>query len=349
MDATVPSRRPGRIPSLDGLRAVSISLVVIYHIWGARFPGYLMSTGNLGVRIFFVISGFLISGILLKEMDSTGKVSLKKFYTRRALRIFPAFYVYCIAVGVSASLGAIQLHKGDLIEAATYVINFFPGPEQSVYVKHIWSLCVEEQFYLIWPAVLCFAGKKRGLMAACGCVLVVPLIRLAYWFFVPSFHDVLDRRFETVADALATGCLLTGGQAMLSKLPAYNAFLRSKYFLVVPVAIYLDANFVANHPRLYLLLGETVLNIGIALCIDRWVRYPGGVVGRILNSSALTGIGVMSYSLYLWQQPFVSPESADFIRFPLGVILACVVSLGSFFLIETPFQRLKTRMVTIRT
>lgn len=339
-----PLSRPGRLPSLDGLRAVSITLVVVYHLWGTRFDRYLGSLGNLGVRVFFVISGFLITGILLNELESTNSISLKQFYARRALRIFPAFYVYCIAAGVIAAAGLIIVEPRDLLEAATYTINIFPGAEQSVYVKHIWSLCVEEQFYLIWPALLCIAGKRRGLTIACIWLFAAPTIRILYWLYFPGLHDVIDRRFETVADALATGCLLAGIQSWLSNAESYNRFLCSRYFALVPVFVYLDANFVGLHPRVYLAMGQTLLNVAIALCIDRWVRYPNGIAGRFLNISPVRTVGVMSYSLYLWQQPFVSPESVAFTKFPINIVLACVFSAGSFFLIEKPFQRLKSKI-----
>jgi peptidoglycan/LPS O-acetylase OafA/YrhL len=343
--ASIAGKAPVRIPSLDGLRAVSIGFVLAFHIIGmAAFGGAFSDLGNLGVRIFFVISGFLITDLLLREQDRNGKISLRRFYARRTLRIFPAFYVFLSAIGICASIGWIAIHKVDLLEAGAYIINYFPGYQHSRYVRHIWSLAVEEQFYLLWPGVLSVAGKRRGLMIAAAFILIAPVIRMTYWFFIPNMHDMMDRRFETVADALATGCVLAGAQKWLSSQTAYNRFLRSPLFYCVPLIVLLDSVFVTPHPRISYGIGITILNVGIALCIDRWVRYPQGVVAAALNSAPLRAVGVLSYSIYLWQQPFLdSDNNAAFTPLLLSLLAIAACSVGSYFLIEQPFQRLRSR------
>lgn len=330
-----------RIPSLDGLRAVSITLVMLYHVTG---HGLFSPLGNLGVRVFFVISGYLITGLLLQETARNGKINLIEFYKRRALRIFPPFYVYLLCIGLLGAAGFLVLNRGDLVEAACYIINYFPGSGQSVYVRHIWSLAIEEQFYILWPGVLRFGGQKRAFQIAAIFLVAAPALRLIYWLFVPSFHEVMDRRFETVADALATGCLLAGSQDWLRERPRYNAFLRSKWFYLVPVLPYLAYVFLGDHPRLFYTFAISLANISIAVCIDRWVRYPGGWIGTLLNSTPFRWVGLLSYSIYLWQQPFLDAEgSAFYNRFPLNFILAAAFSLGSYFLIERPVQKLRAR------
>ncbi len=330
-----------RIPSLDGLRAVSIVMVMVYHLAGHGIFGPL---GNLGVRVFFVISGYLITGLLLKEQESKGHISLVAFYKRRALRIFPPFYLYLAVVALCGASGLFVLRHGDIVQAACYIINYFPGSEQSVYVRHIWSLAIEEQFYILWPGILRFGGRKRAFQIAAAFLVLAPALRLIYWLYVPSFHDLMDRRFETVADALATGCLLAGFQSWLRGNPRYNAFLRSKWFYIVPVIPYLDYLVLGDHPRLFYTFGLTIANVGIALCIDRWVSYPDGRVGDLLNSPPFRWVGVLSYSIYLWQQPFLDAEgSALYNRFPVNLCLAALFSLGSFFLVERPVQKLRAR------
>jgi len=306
--------------------------------------------GNLGVRVFFVISGYLITGLLLQEATATGRISLFKFYKRRALRIFPPFYVYLLCVGLFGAAGFIALNRGDIIQSACYIINYFPGPEQSVYVRHIWSLAIEEQFYILWPVLLCFGGRKRAFRVAAAFLVAAPAIRLLYWVFVPAFHATMDRRFETVADALATGCLLAGYRNWLSAQPRYVDFLRSKWFYIVPFLPYLTYFFWGNRPRLFYTFGITIANLGIAICIDRWVRYPDGLVGRILNSAPFCWMGVLSYSIYLWQQPFLNTEgSALYNRFPLNLCLAAIFTLGSFYLVERPVQKLRSRLAAPQT
>src|SRR6202041_2487881 len=154
--------------------------------------------------------------------------------------------------------------------------------------------------------------------------------------------DLMDRAFETVADALATGCLLAGAQAWLASQPAYNQFLRSVAFYCVPLVIILDSVFLTPHPRATYGAGITILNVGIALCIDRWVRHPEDVVGTVLNSAPFRVVGVLSYSLYLWQQPFLDSaiDSVPALMFRLLAVAAC--SIASFFLIEQPFQTLRS-------
>jgi peptidoglycan/LPS O-acetylase OafA/YrhL len=334
-----------RLPSLDGLRAVSIGLVIAFHMVGmTAFGGAFANIGNLGVRIFFVISGFLITGLLLKEQERTGAISLRRFYARRTLRIFPAFYTFLAVIGICAATGLITVHKFDLLEAGTYIINYFPGSQHSHYVRHIWSLSVEEQFYLLWPCVLSLAGRRRGFMVAAAFIVIAPALRLIYWFFVPQMHDVMDRAFETVADALATGCLLAGAQAWLASQPRYNRFLRSVAFYLVPLVVILDSVFLTPHPRATYGVGITILNVGIALCIDRWVRYPEGVAGTMLNSAPFRAVGVLSYSLYLWQQPFLDSDIGSAPALILRLLAVAACSVASFFLIEQPFQRLRSRV-----
>lgn len=135
-----------RIRTLDGLRALSISLVILGHLAGnPRIPPRLadaMDFANFGVRVFFVISGFLITMLLLKEEAKTGTISLRNFYIRRVFRIFPAFYAYFAVIAVCSLAGYIVVNHSDLLAAAFYVMNFRFHP--SWYLGHLWSLSVEE-------------------------------------------------------------------------------------------------------------------------------------------------------------------------------------------------------------
>src|SRR5579872_915461 len=149
--AVAPPHVPGRIPSLDGLRAISIALVFLGHIVATRGAPQALNpfihVGNLGVKVFFVISGFLITTLLLKEYSRTGRVSLRGFYTRRTLRIFPAFYTYVGIIIILHLLGFVALRENDLIHAITYTMNYQVTREWEL--NHLWSLAVEEQFYLL--------------------------------------------------------------------------------------------------------------------------------------------------------------------------------------------------------
>lgn len=300
--------------------------------------------GNLGVRIFFVISGFLITGLLLAEHKKTGGICLKQFYLRRTLRIFPAFYAYVLIVFLLGILGVIALWKYDLLRAVTYTSNYFPWNSQSFYVRHLWSLANEEQFYLLWPFCMAIFQPRRAVKIAAGVVLIAPFVRAAVMALGSPYTLTIDRRFDCLADILATGCLLALLSPRLATWTPYLRFQQSRWFLLVPVSVLLAVS-TQNHPHLYFLLGDTVANLGIALCIDRAVRFPGDLVGRILNTSSLRYIGLLSYSLYLWQQLFLVPDSPNWwCAFPANLLLSGAVALLSFYGIELPFQRLKSKL-----
>jgi peptidoglycan/LPS O-acetylase OafA/YrhL len=332
---------PSHIPSLDGLRAISILLVLISHLDGTRnFPSWLFAytgdTGNLGVRVFFVISGFLITTLLLKEVDKTGHISLRGFYTRRTLRIFPAFYAFTLVIAIFSFAGWIQLRDGDLLHGLTYTMNYhFP---HSWYMAHIWSLSVEEQFYLLWPAVLLFCGPRRGPWVSGGVILIVPLLRFGTWWFFPNHMYRTGEEFHTVCDALASGCLLAAVFNVLGRFQAYLKFIHSAWFAVVPaLGVLMYASSVST--RFYVLFGITILNVCIALCVDRCVRCPDTPFGRLLTWSPLVYAGQLSYSLYLWQQPFLNRHSTSlWCAFPQNIAMVGLCSLASYYIVERPIR-----------
>lgn len=168
-DAAAP-RDHARLSSLDGLRAISIALVIFEHLRRTRgytlgdLNAYFGDYGRLGVTVFFVISGFLITTLLLRERERRGSISLKGFYLRRAVRIFPAFLAFMAFIIVAHEMGWIQLNRYDLVSAFTYTVNYHPG--RSWYIGHLWSLSVEEQFYLLWPLALVVLSRTRALAAS---------------------------------------------------------------------------------------------------------------------------------------------------------------------------------------
>ena len=334
-----------RIPSLDGLRAISIVLVLLGHLAGTRnFPlsaavGNYWGIAHLGVGVFFVISGFLITGLLLDETARNGTIRLGRFYFRRTLRIFPAYYAFLAAVAIAGALGTVSLAPHDISRAMTYTSNYDAG--RSWFVGHTWSLSVEEQFYLLWPAALLLSGSRRGLVIAVGVVLAVPVVRLIEWEALRTFSDGIGARFETVADAIAIGCVLACLRRRLHESAGYMRFLRSPLFVAVPVVAF-AANMTHDHPLVYFVAGLTTVNIAVALCIDWCVTFPEGRVGRVLNATPLVYVGWLSYSLYLWQQPFLNRAStAPIAAFPLNIIIAVLLALISYYAVERPSLALR--------
>ena len=340
----------GRIPSLDGLRAVSIGLVLLAHLVGTRsFPvsagaGQVLALGELGVHVFFVISGFLITRLLIDELGRTGRISLADFYLRRTLRIFPAYYVFLLVLAVLAWLGVVQLASGDLTHALTYTSNY--DSARSWYVGHTWSLSVEEQFYLLWPVLMVLAGRRRALWFAALAVAVAPLIRTASWELMRASGDGVGHRFETVANAIAIGCVLAGTRDWLHGQGWYCRLLESGLFFLIP-CLALAGSLLYDHPVAHFLIGISVMNLSIAATLDWCVMFGSGRVGRMLNWKPLAFVGTLSYSLYLWQQLFLNRTSGAAIAgFPLNLVLAFAAAATSFYLVEQPALRLRRRLET---
>ena len=320
--------------------------MLISHLAGTRnFPisaaqGNFWGLGEFGVVVFFVISGFLITGLLLDEIERTGTIRLGLFYFRRTLRIFPPYYTFLLALMFAA--GATQLSWNDTLHALTYTANY--DLERSWFVGHTWSLSVEEQFYLLWPAVLLFARTRRAILIAAAVVIASPLIRVGEWELLRASGYGIGHRFETIADAIAIGCVLAGVRPWLHKTAWYPRVLGSPLFLAVPVAA-IGANLLHDHPLANFAVGMTVTHIAIALCLDWAVTYHEGRVGRVLNAAPLVFVGWLSYSLYLWQQPFLNRASNSVLAsFPLNIMIVVALALLSYFLVERPSLALRKKL-----
>lgn len=333
-----------RIPSLDGLRALSIALVMLGHLSGTtgfiQLPQLLSGVSFLGVRVFFIISGFLITSLLLEEEARTRTVSLGHFYFRRTMRIFPPFYVFVACMALAGSMGWIELREHDILAAVTYTMNYHQ--DRSWFLGHTWSLAVEEQFYLLWPLLMKYLGSRRAAHAALVTVVCAPLVRIALLIFAPGFREGIGETFPTVADAIATGCLLAFYRDRIGASSLGGRFLNSRAVWITPVLVLGVASIPST--KFGFLVGQTLANVGIALVLERVVRSPGDAVGRFLNTPVVIRVGVLSYSLYLWQQPFLNRYSDHPIAmFPLNVALACVAAAVSYRVIERPALRLRTR------
>ena len=243
---------------------------------------------------------------------------------------------------VATTMGGMQLGDHDLAYALTYTSNY--DPARSWFVGHTWSLSVEEQFYLLWPALIGLAGRRRALVAAAGAVLLVPAVRVASWELMRWSGDGIGHRFETVADAIAIGCVLAGTRDWLHRSALYMRVLASPWFLIVP-CLAVAGNLLHDHPVAHFVIGMSVTNLAVAATIDWCVTYASGRVGRVLNCAPLVFVGTISYSLYLWQQLFLNRSAVNAMStFPLNIVLACAAALASFYLVEQPSLRLRSRI-----
>ncbi|MGH8274219.1 MAG: acyltransferase family protein [Gammaproteobacteria bacterium] len=343
----------GRIPSLDGFRAISILMVLFGHLSGTRgFPltleAYKHGPGHLahlGVLVFFVISGFLITSLLLSEREKTHTISLKRFYLRRVLRIFPAFYTLILALAVATLIGWIHLTGHDFAYALTYTANYYPN--RSWQIGHLWSLSIEEQFYLLWPLTLLALRGRRALIVAIAAIFIGPLVRagILEWTFHVNPHTALAGMsiFPEMFDYLATGCALALLRPWLLKQAWYLRLTGSRWLLLaVPLTLLINR---LSGYTLVNLLGSPVLNVCIALLIESSTRHASSLAGRFLNWRPIAFLGVLSYSLYLWQQPFLDRHSDAWVNaFPQNLALAFVAALLSYFVVEHAFLGLRRRL-----
>jgi peptidoglycan/LPS O-acetylase OafA/YrhL len=341
--------KPRNIPSLDGLRAISVGTIIAAHMSGVvaqripLLPFWLyVAWGSLGVQTFFVISGFLITLILLKELNATGTISLGRFYFRRALRIFPAFYVY-LAAGFALTLAGV--FAGELkafLIAGTYTTNYLGL--NSPLLEHTWSLSLEEQFYLLWPAALLLLGTRKGIKLATWLILLSPLSRLVTYYLATHHRALVGAMLHSGLDSIMFGCLL----ALLWHNPRFNEFvqplIRGRVAALSGLFVFVLSPILQAHFR-----GSYTLVIGLtlnAICMSQIllyvVRVPDSALGWVLNTRVLRHLGVISYSLYLWQEMFAGANTVRFFPWSLPAILACAEL--SYWLVERPALRLRERL-----
>jgi peptidoglycan/LPS O-acetylase OafA/YrhL len=338
------------IPSLDGMRAISILLVIVAHTsqnyarWINIPVGSYLLFAHLGVSVFFVISGFLITSLLLKELDATGTIAIKRFYVRRAFRIFPPFYFYLAIILVLALVGLFPTPLRAFFFAATYTSDYYLGPGSgSGSLQHLWSLSVEEQFYLLWPAALLLLGKRRAIYLAWFLILVSPLSRtITYLVLAPPHRAMAGRMFHSSIDTIMFGCLL----ALLWDNDRFIRLQRTWMgaWAMAGAVLFLLVIDPLLQFRFYggftLLVGMTLEGVSICVVTLYVVKQPRTVPGRILNTPILRHIGVISYSLYLWQSIIIA-EAGQFFLLALAAILACAEF--SYWVIERPSLRLRAR------
>jgi peptidoglycan/LPS O-acetylase OafA/YrhL len=352
--ATNSTFQLGYRPELDGVRGISILLVLGLHLAPGLLPG-----GFLGVDIFFVLSGFLITSLLLQEWSRRNSISLKDFYIRRVLRLGPGLAVFLLALGAYAFLrlnreNAHDVYIGILL-TLSYVSNWFMAlkPNMALSILAItWSLAVEEQFYLIWPLIfsllLVLKVRRRWIltMLALGVVFVV-VHRARLWHEGATFKR-LYYGTDTHADGLLLGCLV-GCLLSWDLIPQAKIFWRMINYLALLSAIFI-VYFVLTTARTEPLLysgGFSVAALAITVTLLALLG-PASPATMLLRVKPLVWLGRISYGLYLWHWPVrglvfgksTQPSATQIIA---AVVLTLVITSLSFYLIELPFLRWKKR------
>lgn len=351
------SREKLYLPTLDGWRGIAVIGVILYH-GRAEFPGAnslpvrLAAHCYLGVDIFFAISGFLICGLLLREYEETGDISLRRFYIRRFFRILPPYYVSLAAICAAGVFLALPLNFTDVPSCLLFYRNYRPlGMDEygGFYTAHYWTLAIEEHFYLLWPMLLLLVKPKRAGKAA----FLLAMMVFAWRTIEGHFHllaDVLPpanllARTDTRIDALLWGCLAAIYFPDIRRLAAR---IRFSQLWFVPATIIVIAQ--KLHPT-----GQTLWDaVLLPLLVVSTVIQPRSVLGRVLEWRPLRWIGSISFSLYLWQelflpQPQLSAEMAhgafrSLQEPPWNLLAILVCACLSRYLIEIPMTRLGHRI-----
>jgi len=337
--------RLGRRRGLDGFRGLAIMLVVAAH---ATVPGFA-DGGVTGVTLFFVLSGFLITSLLVEERRESGRIDLRAFYRRRALRLLPALAVFLAAM-VGAALCAHALGRGsesvtavarDVLAALFFSANWFRVAGTLLgRMSHTWSLAIEEQFYLVWPAALIglsLLARRSGIRAALiGAAAASIALRFAL-YTGPAAYDRVYFGTDTRADALLLGCLL--------------ALVLEERMLRVPAlatAAALGAILAASaydSTRFDVTWSPTIASFASVVIVASLAT--SGPATALFSWAPLVQAGRISYGLYLWHIPIYGELSSPLARYPLPVraivpfVLALAVSIASYRYVERPFLRRK--------
>jgi peptidoglycan/LPS O-acetylase OafA/YrhL len=334
-----------RIAGFDGVRALAAVAVVCAHlhlltgITDRRLA--TMLGGFRAVHLFFALSGFLITALLIRERENFGRVSIRAFYARRAFRILP---LYLICLGVVGLLRLVLGHGvsgKELLYAATYTYNFMLRDDIGPQLMHTWSLAVEEHFYLIWPVVFClfYSRRERGLVQ--GCVLIVLLA-----IFTHTLQGAMTHRFYVLSYwscfagmTILMGCVV----AMLSCDDTYREraapYLRSRGALLLSVVLW-------AHPYLPLrslgVFPNYLHGLGCALIVGWIYHNQQSVLVRLLDCRPLRYLGTTSYGIYMYQGVLLtsSPVRIPGQVWPLplwaGCAVLCIVVPLSYHFIERP-------------
>lgn len=334
------------LPSLDGFRGISILLVVIGHTC-ARIDSRLLQfffNGHLGVYIFFVISGFLITTLLLKERIVTGTISLKKFYIRRFLRIFPVAYLYLLVLFLLDHFLHLNVPVFSIIGAALYVQNLDYFYEKNWYTAHYWSLSIEEQFYLIFPSLL-----KKNFKLYC---LIIPLLlftvpiaificrQIAYLRHSEIYHFF---HFLLKFDGVLVGSFFS--ILFFKNLIPWTFIKKNK--IALNIGLLLIVMFIHNNHKLEAINHLSSFLIGIIIISNLY--KSDDFIYKFLNNKILGKIGVLSYSIYIWQQLFTMTQSEPtyqklpWYSFPVNIVVLFMVSYLSYNYFEKFFLGLKKR------
>lgn len=353
----------GYLPGLDGLRAIAIIGVLLYHAGIDWVPG-----GFLGVDVFFVLSGFLITSLILEEYDRAGRIDFKRFYIRRARRLLPAVFVLLIAVGLAVLLfyrDALSAFREDALATLFYLNNwwyilvdqsYFESIGRPPLLKHLWSLSIEEQFYLIWPAVALLLVRRGGRPLVRRVAVFLAIASTAWMAYLairggyPIDADPSRAYFGT--DSHMMGLVIGAALATVWRPGRLSANIpRGARLLVTGIGVAM----IAVIAYFYLFVGEftpwlyrggfLALAVFTAVLIAA-ATHPASPLGPILGVGLLRYLGRRSYGIYLWHWPIfmvtrpgIDVPWSDSLTFIVRIAITLVIAEISYRLVEMPIRQ----------
>ncbi len=357
-DLTYTNKNVNYLPSLDGLRGISILIVVFGHtFYGYKsffvrlFPGYF------GVLIFFVISGYLITTLLLKELNSRGSISLKGFYIRRALRIIPVSYLFVFILFILNRILNLGIVNDSFLSDLLYLKDtpLLKGGEiygLDNYSRHYWSLSVEEQFYLIFPWIM---AVNVNLYKNVVAVLIVILPFAEYLDFhkigifrLYSIHVIFSifRHITPILVGSLTAVLVYEGKIVIERIMNKSSLFN---FILIILSSFIISNLQHFISSTLTPLFSAIIIMYLILNV---IKPSDSIIFRILNSKILRYIGIYSYSIYIWQELFTFYFPWDkLLGIPnnifINLTLLSIVSYLSYNYFEKYFLKLKAKFASI--
>lgn len=328
----------GYQPALDGLRAVAISAVVLYHAERTVFPG-----GWIGVDVFFALSGFLITSLLVQEMARTRNIDVWRFYARRAVRVWPAFAALIVfSIVFATCLQTAYSNLNATLVAATYTMNwnraFDVFPEG--WLGHTWAVAEEQQFYLVWPAILLFIGFRNPARWLIAAIAAAVAWRIALIVSGESFERIYNG-LDTHADPLLIG-------AALAFVPLTPTFTKNvKRLALAPIVVLAALILFARETSVF----SQTIGYSATAGAATWVIVLVLTHHRlwaILSSAPFRYTGRISYSWYLWHFPILKIGYAHIGHFTGAGLFLCLlaypVAMASYHFVEKPALRFKARI-----
>lgn len=345
------SAPPGvRIPGLDGLRAIAVALVIFDHLCqSGLLPFYsfyksFIDLGNIGVRVFFVISGFIITDLLIREQEKHNAISLRAFYIRRCFRILPLLLAFVTVIFILRSLLYRIPPFSDLLAIATFTVDYVKV--KTMDYGHLWSLSVEEQFYLIWPFIFAMCSRRTARQVVVGTILLTPVIRTIEARMGAGYMPLIEQ-FQNSCDALAIGCGLALIRRSLEVNFAWKLLAKYHLVLLLSALMFTGACLSLKYGFLFWQIGDSLYNVSIVAVVAYCIGHPHSAIGYVLNNTAVRWLGSISYGLYLWQQPLTFHQSShvSWLGHPaVNIMVLTATAASTYYLIEEPARNIGRRL-----